>query len=107
MRQSRSGPLVMVNSSATQTTLPDQACVLLRLEYASSTSGAGGAVLRSSEPVQIGAACVGGSEWQNVRVSKLQRLETARVHRLVIELPSDSDTTVDIDKLRLVEVAHP
>ena len=107
IRRSHPEPRVMANSSTTQTTLPDQACVLLRLEYASSTSGAGGAVLRSSEPVQIGAACVGGSEWQNVRVLKLQRLETARVYRLVMELPSDSDTTVDIDKLRLVEVAHP
>ena len=96
----------MVNSSATQTTLPDQGCVLLRLEYASSTSGAGGAVLRSSKPVEIGAACVEGSEWQNVRVEKLQRLETARAHRLVMEAVSDSDASVDIDRLRLVEVAH-
>jgi hypothetical protein len=105
MRQSRSEPRVMLNSSVAQTTLPAQSCVSLRLEYA-ITSGAGSAVLRSSEPVQVGAACVEGPEWQTVRVQNLQQLETARVHRLVIEVASGSDTAVDVDKLRLVEVAQ-
>ena len=103
MRRKRSAFKPSAANSSVQPTAPaDRGCVVLRLEAVNTSESASGTT-SSGTRMHTAVACVEGSEWQNVRVENPHRLETARAHRLVMEVASANDA-VDVDKLRLVEV---
>ena len=93
--------LVMRRGEASAPPSSSKACVSLHLAAAATT---GATKLISA----VGEACVDGFEWERTSVSGgggLLRLETGKLHRLVVRAVAGS-ATVDMDQLKLVQMTQ-